>query len=75
MTFWGGALADRYEKKQLLMCTSAVTAILCALLFALVLFDFVEVWHVWAIAASIAVASGIDWPTRQSFFPISSIDQ
>ena len=69
MTFWGGALADRYEKKQLLMCTSAVTAILCALLFALVLFDFVEVWHVWTIAASIAVASGIDWPTRQSFFP------
>ena len=41
MTFWGGALADRYEKKQLLMVTSAVTAILCALLFILVLFDFV----------------------------------
>ena len=69
MTFWGGALADRYEKKRLLIYTSTMTAILCALLFILVLFGFAQVWHVWTIAALIAVISGIDWPTRQSFFP------
>lgn len=69
MTLVGGALADRFEKRRVLLVTSTCTALLCAVLFALVLTDTVAVWHVWSIAALTAIVSGVDWPTRQSLFP------
>jgi MFS family permease len=69
MTLFGGAMADRLDKRYVLMTTSGVTA---ALLVILTLLDYtgaVTAWHVIIIAAVISFTSGFDWPTRQSIFP------
>ena len=69
LSLFGGVLADRFDKRAIQLCTSALTA---TLLFTLAVLDFtgvVEVWHVWTIAGLCAVISGIEWPTRQAYFP------
>lgn len=68
-TVVGGVIADRHEKKRILVITTSLNAILLLLLAALVYSDLVTVWQVWLIAAAISFVSAVDWPTRQTFFP------
>jgi MFS family permease len=69
MTLFGGALADRLNKRHVLMVTSASVACLLVALAILDASNLVEPWHVILIAAAISLTSGLDWPTRQSIFP------
>lgn len=69
VTLFGGVVADGLDKRRVLMVTSLVIASLLMLLAALDFTRVVEVWHVIAIAASIGLISGFDWPARQAFFP------
>jgi len=69
MTLFGGVLADRIDKRKLLMTTSVVVATLLLLLAVLDATGIVTVWQVLVIAALISCVSGLDWPTRQAFFP------
>lgn len=69
MTLFGGALADRLNKKHVIMATSAVVAVLLTTLAILDLTETVAPWHIIAIAGVISFTSGFDWPTRQAIFP------
>lgn len=69
MSLFGGVLADRFDKRRLLMLTSALTALLLFVLAVLDLTGLVRVWHVLLIAAGVALIQGIDWPARVSVFP------
>jgi MFS family permease len=74
VTLFGGVLADRLDKRKVLMVTSLIVASLLVLLGVLDATGVVEVWHVIAIAALIGFTSGLDWPARQALFP-SLIDR
>lgn len=74
VTLFGGVLADRLDRRAVLMVTSLIIASLLLLLAALDFTGVVKVWQVIAIAALIGFTSGFDWPTRQAFFP-SLIDR
>jgi MFS family permease len=69
VTLFGGVLADRLDKRKVLMVTSLVISSLLLLLAVLDFTGVVAVWHVIGIAALIGFTSGFDWPTRQAFFP------
>jgi MFS family permease len=69
VSLFGGVLADRLDKRRVLMTTSLVTASLLLLLAVLDFTGVVAVWHVIVIAALIGLTSGFDWPSRQAFFP------
>ncbi|NCF27213.1 MAG: MFS transporter [Gammaproteobacteria bacterium] len=69
VTLFGGVLADRLDKRKVIMTTSLVICSLLLLLAALDATGVVEVWHVIVIAALIGLTSGFDWPARQAFFP------
>ncbi len=69
MTLYGGAIADRLNKKHVLMATSLAVA---ALLISLAVLDasaLVRPWHVILVAGLISFTSGFDWPTRQAILP------
>ena len=74
VTLFGGVLADRLDKRRVLMVTSLIIASLLLLLSILDFTGVVAVWHVIVIAALIGLTSGFDWPARQAFFP-SLIDR
>jgi MFS family permease len=66
-SFYGGVLADRYDKRRVLVATQAVMGALALALGLLVATDAIVLWHVYLLAAALGVASSLDMPVRQSF--------
>jgi len=63
----GGALADRVNKRKLLMATNFIGALSSLGLGLLVLAGHVQVWHVFFFALTLGISSAVDAPIRQSF--------
>ena len=63
----GGAMADRVDKRKLLIWTNVIAAIACYTLGILVVTHTVKLWHVFACAALLGISSALDAPIRQSF--------
>ncbi len=63
----GGVLADRYDKRRMLMITQTLMGILALVLGILVATDVVALWHVFVLAAGLGVVAAVDVPIRQSF--------
>jgi MFS family permease len=62
-----GVLADRWDRRRILLVTQAL-AMLQALLLALLVFTgTVQVWHVIALGVALGVVNAFDVPARQSF--------
>ncbi|MGH3436557.1 MAG: MFS transporter [Sciscionella sp.] len=66
-SLWGGVIADRLPKRQILMATQAAMSALALILGVLVVTGQVQVWHVYALAFGLGLATALDNPTRQSF--------
>jgi MFS family permease len=64
---FGGVIVDRYPKRNLLMITQSVAAILAAALAVLTLSGSVQVWQVWGISFILGLVTVIDNPARQVF--------
>ncbi len=62
-----GALADRGDRRRMLVATQALAMAQALILAALVLGERVEVWQVVALSAVLGVVNGFDMPIRQSF--------
>ncbi len=63
----GGALADRFDKRKLLMVSQAGMAIPAFLLFLLVITGTVTAWMVFVVIALRGLVLAVDNPTRQAF--------
>ena len=63
----GGALADRVNKRKLLIWTNIVAALACYGIGILVMVHKIELWHVFVGAAVLGISSAIDAPIRQAF--------
>jgi len=69
MTIFGGVVADRFDKRQILRTTSALITLLLVLLAWLDYSGLVTVWQVITIAALVSLITGLDWPARVAIFP------
>ncbi len=64
---FGGVLADRLDKRRILMTTQAAMALLALVLGVLTVAGVVEVWMVYVLAGAYGLVTAIDNPARQSF--------
>jgi MFS family permease len=64
---WGGVLADRGNKRRMLLATQTGLALVALLLGLLDITGVVQYWHVLALATALGIISAIDTPIRQSF--------
>jgi len=64
---WGGLLADRLDKRRLLMFTQSAQGVLAVVLWALVASGVVTLWMVYGMALLLGLVTCLDMPTRQSF--------
>ena len=62
-----GLVADRYNRKHLLVLTQSAMAVLSAALGILVVTGAAQLWHVYAFALLLGVVSALDAPVRQTF--------
>jgi MFS family permease len=64
---YGGVIADRYDKRRVLVVTQIAMGMLALSLGLLDLTGVVALWHVYALAFALGVAAAIDAPVRQAF--------
>lgn len=64
---WGGMLADRSDKRRLLLVTQTALAGAALILGLLAVTHTVTAWHVMVLAVVVGVITAVDTPTRQSF--------
>ncbi|HEV7948975.1 MAG TPA: MFS transporter [Glaciihabitans sp.] len=62
-----GLIADRVDRRKLLMCTQAAMGLLGLGLGLIVLFGVAELWQVYAFALGLGIVAAIDAPARQAF--------
>ena len=65
----GGVIADRVDKRRLLMATQSISSLVMLLLATLALLELVQVWHIIVTAFLIGSLQAFDNPTRQAIFP------
>jgi MFS family permease len=66
-SLWGGMIADRYSKRNILMITQGTMGALAVILGTLTVTGVVQPWHVYLLAFGLGLATVVDNPTRQSF--------
>ena len=64
---YGGVLADRYDKRKLLVGAQAAMGVLAVTLGVLVVSDHAALWQVYVLAFGLGLATVVDTPTRQAF--------
>ncbi len=67
LTLYGGKLADRFDKRLLLIAANAAFAVVAVVFAVLVAAGAVALWQVYLFAGLLGVASAIETPVRQSF--------
>ena len=63
----GGKMADRVNKRKLLIWTNAVAGLASLVIGILVIAKVIELWHVFIGAAVLGISTAIDAPIRQAF--------
>ncbi|HEV2722414.1 MAG TPA: MFS transporter, partial [Thermoanaerobaculia bacterium] len=64
---WAGAVADRFDRRRIIIITQSVAMILALVLAALTLSGRVREWHIIVLAAVLGVVNAFDMPARQAF--------
>ena len=64
---FGGLLADRLDKRRVLMATQSLAGMTALVLAVLTLTGLVQLWMVYALALALGLVNVFDNPARQSF--------
>ena len=67
LSLYGGQLADRYDKRKLLLISNAGSAIVAGTLGVLVVSGVVTLWHIFITAGVYGVIQAMETPARQAF--------
>ncbi len=64
---WGGTLADRVSKRNVILLTQALMMVQAVLLAVLTWTSSVQIWHVYVMALLLGIAKSVDMPARHAF--------
>jgi MFS family permease len=69
LSLWGGALADRHDRRLILQATQVVQIALALLLGWLVATDRVQVWHIILLATVLGISGAFEMPAASALVP------
>lgn len=67
LTLYGGRLADRYDKRRILILANLALGVLALALGLWVVLGTVQLWHIWLFALALGTVNSVEAPTRISF--------
>ncbi|MEU8006372.1 MFS transporter [Catellatospora sp. NPDC049111] len=67
LTLYAGTLADRFDKRTLLMVSNGAWAVLAIAQAVLIATGVIQLWHIMVFAGLLGVAQAIETPVRQAF--------
>jgi len=62
-----GVIADRFERRKVLITTQVTSGVLALILGLMVVTDIAQLWHVYVLATLLGIVAAIDAPARQAF--------
>ena len=65
---FGGMMADRLDKRKILIGTQIAYTVVALTLFAIVATGVVQLWMVYGLSFTAGLVTALDNPTRQSFY-------
>jgi MFS family permease len=65
----GGVMADRYDKKRLMLSTQVAQMVLTFLFAVVIMAGWLQVWHIFVFSLLSGVAWALNMPVRQSVMP------
>jgi MFS family permease len=63
----GGVVADRVDKRRLLLLTQSVASLQALVLFTLTVTGQIQIWEIMVLALALGFVNALDMPVRQSF--------
>jgi predicted MFS family arabinose efflux permease len=69
LALFGGALADRIDRRRLLLFTQCAQVVTSLILGTLVATNTIQFWHIYVIGFVNSTLSAFDAPARNSFYP------
>jgi predicted MFS family arabinose efflux permease len=70
LALFGGALADRIDRRRLLLFTQCAQVVTSLILGTLVATGAIQFWHIYVIGFVNSTLSAFDAPARNSFYPM-----
>ncbi|AHM62734.1 major facilitator superfamily membrane protein [Flammeovirgaceae bacterium 311] len=64
---FAGVVADRFERRKVLLVTQMLSMIQASTLTVLVLTDSIQIWHILTLSAVLGIINAYDIATRQAF--------
>lgn len=64
---FSGAVADRFDRRRVLMVTQSLLMLLACALGLMLVFHVAELWHLYAFALALGIVNAFDTPARQAF--------
>lgn len=64
---WAGVWADRLDRRKLLIASQTGAMILAFILASLTQTGWVQLWHVYVLAALLGIVAAVDIPAQQTF--------
>ena len=64
---WGGTVADRFDRRKVLLITQTLAAVLAVVMWLIVLTGVVQVWMVFGLVIGLGFVTVIDEPARHAF--------
>lgn len=66
LSFFGGQVADRFDRRKVLMVTMVLAAVQSCLVAGLFVFGTLEPWHLFAFSALTGARNAFELPTRRA---------
>src|SRR5438034_3684604 len=63
---WGGAIADRFDRRKVLLVTQTLSALLAVVLWIVAYTGVIQVWMVFALAVALGLVTVVDEPAKQA---------
>lgn len=64
---WAGGIADRLNRRMILLVTQTIAMLLAFALALLVQTHLVQVWHIYTFSFILGVVAALDFPAQQAF--------
>ncbi|MDB5099706.1 MAG: transporter, partial [Cyanobacteria bacterium RYN_339] len=69
LTMYGGSIADRFDKRNILLITQVAQILLAATMGVLVYTQTVQIWHVVLVAACLGTVNAFEMPAVSALVP------
>src|SRR5204863_10174661 len=69
LTMVGGSVADRFDKRKILLTTQYIQIALAISIGFLILSGKIQIWHILAFAVVLGISNSFEMPTLNAFVP------